>query len=108
VRAGLNPRLELEGVLVTMFDGRANLSQQVYSEIKKFFGSKLYETVIPRNIRLAEAPSHGLSVLAYDRHSSGAGAYLALGKEFLERRGELPPIPRAEPDLAMAGSGGPE
>jgi chromosome partitioning protein len=97
VRAGLNPRLELEGVLVTMFDGRATLTQQVYAEIKKFFGTKLYGTVIPRNVRLAEAPSHGLPALVYDRHSSGAGAYLTMAREFLERRGELPRLPIAEP-----------
>lgn len=97
VRAGLNPRLELEGVLVTMFDGRATLTQQVYAEIKKFFGTKLYGTVIPRNVRLAEAPSHGQPALVYDRHSSGASAYLTLAREFLERRGELPRLPIAEP-----------
>jgi chromosome partitioning protein len=97
VRGGLNPRLELEGVLVTMFDGRANLSQQVYAEIKKFFGTKLYSTAIPRNIRLAEAPSHGQPALVYDRHSTGAAAYLALAREFLERRGELPRLPVTEP-----------
>lgn len=97
VRAGLNPRLELEGVLVTMFDGRATLTQQVYAEIKKFFGTKLYGTVIPRNVRLAEAPSHGQPALVYDRHSSGAAAYLTLAREFLERRGEWPRLPVAEP-----------
>ena len=96
VRAGLNPRLELEGVLVTMFDGRATLTQQVYAEIKKFFGTKLYGTVIPRNVRLAEAPSHGQPALVYDRHSSGASAYLTLAREFLERRGELPRLPIEE------------
>jgi len=94
VRAGLNPRLELEGVLITMFDGRANLAQQVLAEIQKFFGSKLYKTVIPRNIRLAEAPSHGQPALLYDRHSSGASAYLELGREFLERRGDKPSASR--------------
>lgn len=101
VRAGLNPRLELEGVLVTMFDGRATLTQQVYAEIKKFFGTKLYGTVIPRNVRLAEAPSHGLPALVYDRHSSGAAAYLTLAREFLERRGELPRLPVTEPAVAV-------
>ena len=104
VRGGLNPKLELEGVLVTMFDGRANLSQQVYGEIKKFFGTKLYQTAIPRNVRLAEAPSHGLPALVYDRHSSGAAAYLTLAKEFLERRGELPKVPIDE--AVPAGAGG--
>jgi chromosome partitioning protein len=102
VRAGLNPRLELEGVLVTMFDGRSNLAQQVYGEIKKFFGTKLYGTAIPRNVRLAEAPSHGKPALVYDRHSSGASAYLTLAKEFLERRGELPALPTEEPAAVAA------
>lgn len=93
VRGTLNPRLELEGVLVTMFDGRANLSQQVLSEVRRFFGDKLYQTLIPRNVRLAEAPSHGKPVISYDRGSTGASAYLALAKEFLERRGESLPVP---------------
>ena len=90
VRAGLNPALELEGVLVTMYDPRANLTQQVYAELKKHFGDKVYQTLIPRNVRLAEAPSFGKPVLLHDKSSSGAAAYLALAKEFIQRRGALP------------------
>lgn len=98
IRAGLNPRLELEGVLVTMFDGRSNLSQQVLAEIKKFFGAKVYQTAIPRNVRLAEAPSHGQPALVYDRQSSGAAAYLTFAREFLERHGAVvPAADAAEP-----------
>ena len=95
IRAGLNPRLELEGVLVTMFDGRANLAQQVLAEIKRFFGTKVYQTVIPRNVRLAEAPSHGQPAIVYDRQSTGASAYLTFAREFLERRGTPVPVPEA-------------
>ena len=89
VRGGLNPALELEGVLVTMYDPRANLTQQVYAELKKFFGDKVYDTVIPRNVRLAEAPSFGKPVLLHDKTSTGAAAYLALAKEIIQR-GALP------------------
>jgi chromosome partitioning protein len=87
LRGGLNPRLEMEGVLITMYDPRSNLSQQVRAEINTFFGDRVYAAVIPRNIRLAEAPSHGLPALTYDRSSSGAVAYLNLAREFLARRG---------------------
>ena len=85
VRKGLNPSLELLGVLPTMMDSRTTLSTQVYDEIKKFFPDKVFKTTIPRNIRLAEAPSHGLPVGAYDRFSKGSRAYKALAKEIIER-----------------------
>lgn len=85
VRKGMNPVLELLGVLPTMFDGRTTLSGQVHAEIKKHFPGKVFTTVIPRNIRLAEAPSHGLPVGAYDKFSKGARAYKALAKEVVER-----------------------
>ncbi len=87
IQESFNPQLQMEGVLVTMFDGRANLSQQVYREIKKFFGDKVFKTTIPRNVRLAEAPSYGKPVLSYDKNCSGAHAYLSLAKELLERLG---------------------
>jgi chromosome partitioning protein len=90
VRGSLNPSLELEGVLITMFDPRTNLTQQVMSELRKHFGDKVYRTVIPRNVRLAEAPSFGKPVLLHDKASTGAAAYLALAKELVERRGALP------------------
>ena len=85
VRRSLNPHLELEGVLLTMFDGRTNLALQVAEEVKHYFPGKVYATVIPRNVRLSEAPSHGKSIFAYDRTSRGAEAYSALAAEFLQK-----------------------
>ncbi|MDB5167424.1 MAG: Sporulation initiation inhibitor protein Soj [Candidatus Saccharibacteria bacterium] len=85
VRKGMNPTLELLGVLPTMIDGRTTLSGQVHAEIKKHFPGKVFNTVIPRNIRLAEAPSHGLPVGVYDKFSKGARAYKSLAKEVMER-----------------------
>lgn len=87
VRKGLNPTLELLGVVVTMVDSRTALSGQVHEEVKKHFPGKVFKTAIPRNVRLAEAPSHGLPVGAYDRWSKGARAYKALSKEIMERAG---------------------
>ena len=84
VRRSLNPRLELDGVLLTMFDGRTNLALQVADEVKHYFPGKVYATVIPRNVRLSEAPSHGKPITAYDRTSRGAEAYTALAAEFLQ------------------------
>ncbi|MCX4370286.1 MAG: AAA family ATPase [Dysosmobacter sp.] len=84
VRRSLNPSLELEGVLLTMFDGRTNLALQVAEEVKHYFPGKVYASVIPRNIRLSEAPSHGKPISAYDRASRGADAYLAFVSEFLK------------------------
>ncbi|GAA3752147.1 AAA family ATPase [Terriglobus aquaticus] len=85
VVAGLNPKLELEGVLLTMFDPRTSLSQQVAENLKSFFADKLFETTVPRNVRLAEAPSHGLPVILYDPRSRGAEAYQELARELLRR-----------------------
>jgi chromosome partitioning protein len=87
IRKSMNPTLDLLGVLPTMVDGRTTLSGQVYEEIKKHFPGKVFKTSIPRNIRLAEAPSHGLPVGAYDRFSKGARAYKAVTKEVVERVG---------------------
>jgi chromosome partitioning protein len=86
VRATLNPRLTLAGILLTMHDERTNLSRDVANEVQHHFGSDVFETIVPRNVRLAEAPSHGVPVLGYDIKSRGAQAYLALAQEFLERR----------------------
>ena len=86
VRRSLNPRLELEGVLLTMFDGRTNLALQVAEEVKHYFPGKVYATVIPRNVRLSEAPSHGKPITAYDRTCRGAEAYTALAAEFLKKQ----------------------
>ena len=80
-----NPYIELEGVLLTMYDGRLNLTQQVTEEIKRFFPKKVYATVIPRNVRLSEAPSFGQPILYFDRASKGAAAYMALAEEFLDK-----------------------
>ncbi|MBO4235116.1 MAG: ParA family protein [Firmicutes bacterium] len=88
VKKGLNTGLEIEGVILTMFDGRTNLSMQVVEEVKKYFGEKVYSTVIPRNIRLAEAPSYGMAITQYDPKSKGAEAYLEFADEFLEREGK--------------------
>lgn len=87
VKSGLNKNLAIEGVLVTMYDSRTNLSKQVLDEVKGYFQEKVYETVIPRNVRLSEAPSHGIAIFEYDEKSQGAESYAAFGKEFLERVG---------------------
>ena len=86
VRRSLNPKLELEGVLLTMFDGRTNLALQVAEEVKHYFPGKVYSTVIPRNVRLSEAPSHGKPITAYDRTSRGYEAYMNLAREFLKKQ----------------------
>jgi len=85
IRISLNPQLQIEGLLRTMFDPRNNLSTEVTAQLQEHFGDKMYRTVIPRNIRLAEAPSHGLPILYYDKGSRGAQAYLALAGEVLRR-----------------------
>ncbi len=85
VRAAANPRLAIAGVLLTMYDERTNLSRDVAVEIRKHFADRVYETVVPRNVRLAEAPSHGQPVILYDIKSRGAEAYLAVAREFLRR-----------------------
>jgi len=85
VREALNPSLDIEGVLLTMFDDRTNLGQQVAKELRDYFKEKVFRTVIPRNVRLGEAPSHGMPVILYDVKSRGAAAYLALAQELLER-----------------------
>ena len=87
VRDNLNPRLDIEGVILSMFDGRTNLAIQVVQEVKKYFGAKVYSTVIPRNVRLAEAPSYGMPIIEYDPKSKGALAYSQFADEFLEREG---------------------
>jgi len=101
VRASLNPDLFIEGVLLTMADERTNLGQQVSGNVREFFGEKVYRTVIPKNVRLGEAPSHGLPVELYDPRSRGAEAYRALGQEFLRRDDPVrspEPLPQADGD----------
>jgi chromosome partitioning protein len=85
VQASSNPELSIFGVVLTMYDDRTNLSRDVADEVRRHFGDRVFASVIPRNIRLAEAPSHGVPILQYDIKSRGAEAYLALGREFLER-----------------------
>jgi chromosome partitioning protein len=98
VRGVLNPDLAVEGVLLTMADERTNLGQQVSSNVREFFGDKVYRTVIPRNIRLGEAPSHGVPGIVYDPRSRGAEAYVALAIEFLKKDGRfVEPPPEPEP-----------
>lgn len=90
----LNPDLQIEGVLLTMFDSRTNLSVQVMEEAKEFFKEKMFKTIIPRNIRLSEAPSHGLPIIHYDPKSKGAEVYLQLAEEFLGKNGDVScPLP---------------
>jgi len=93
IRINLNPSLTIDGVVLTMFDDRTNLAQQVTAELSRYFGAKLCQTTIPRNVRLAEAPSHGKPVLLYDVRSRGAESYIRLAKEMLERSGLLSEIP---------------
>ena len=85
VKSGLNENLEIEGVVISMFDGRNNLSLDVVEEVKMYFKNKVFKTIIPRNIRLAEAPSHGMSVIDYDEKSKGALAYKKLANELIKR-----------------------
>ena len=85
IRKKYNPKLALDGVVVTMFDGRLNLSLQVLEEIKKHLPGKLFKTPVPRNVKLSEAPSYGMPIKYYDKHSKGAAAYDAIAKELVER-----------------------
>jgi chromosome partitioning protein len=86
VRGALNPALEIEGVLLTMYDDRTNLGQLVARDVREFFKDKVFDTIIPRNVRLGEAPSHGIPCVIYDAKSRGAAAYVALARELLARR----------------------
>ena len=84
VQKHFNPELKIEGVLLTMYDARTNLGAEVVEEVRKYFREKVYDTIIPRNVRLSEAPSHGLPIIDYDIRSKGAEVYQALAKEVLE------------------------
>ena len=84
IKKSLNPDIEIEGVLLTMLDSRTNLGLQVVDEVKRFFPGKVYTTIIPRNVRLSEAPSFGLPITQYDKHSRGAESYISLGEEVIE------------------------
>lgn len=88
VRAGLNPDLEIQGVVLTMYDKRNNLSDQVANEVRTYLGAKVYQTVIPRNVRLSEAPSFGLPAILYDHKCTGSEAYIMLAQELMQRERE--------------------
>ena len=113
VQRSLNEHLEIEGVLLTMYDARLNLSRQVAADAREYFGSQVYETVIPRNIRLAEAPSFGKPIIVYDVVSVGAQSYMSVAKELLTRNGSIasvpansePTTPSTPPELANQASG---
>jgi chromosome partitioning protein len=90
---GINPRLELTGIVMTMFDSRTRLSQQVVDEVRQHFGERVFETMIPRSTRLAEAPSFGKPIIYYDKHSTGAAAYELLAQELLTRLDPANPVP---------------
>ncbi|HUD64912.1 MAG TPA: ParA family protein [Candidatus Sulfotelmatobacter sp.] len=108
IRAALNPELSIEAVVLTMFDDRTNLAQQVKTELKNYFGAKLCVTTVPRNIRLAEAPSHGKPALVYDPRSRGAESYIRLAKEMIERQAAYSqqPTPKTLATQDAAGPGG--
>lgn len=97
-----NPELAVEGIVMTMYDNRTNLAQQVVQQVREYFGDKVYQTLIPRSVRVSEAPSFGKPVIDYDRHSTGAAAYRELAKEFLNRR------KRAEGAAASTSPAAPE
>jgi chromosome partitioning protein len=103
VRAAFNPSLTIEGVLLTMYDDRTNLAQQVAETLREYFKERLFRTVIPRNVRLAEAPSHGKPVALYDLRSRGAEAYFELAGEFMARNGiESPRRPECRKPASAA------
>ena len=102
VRVAVNPELEIEGLLRTMYDSRNNLSNDVSAQLQQHFGDRVYRTIIPRNVRLAEAPSHGLPVLRYDKGSRGAAAYLALAGEYVRRHSQAEAAQEADSDTSGA------
>jgi chromosome partitioning protein len=106
VRQEINPTLALEGIVLTMIDLRNNLSRQVSDEVRSHFGDDVFDTVIPRNVRLSEAPSHGKPILLYDAHSKGAASYLALARELLQRHQRLSPQQIPATDAVAATPGG--
>jgi chromosome partitioning protein len=103
VREALNPDLQIDGVVMTMYDDRTNLAKQVVEEVRAFFGDQVYRTIIPRNIRLGEAPSHGQAIFSYDIKSRGAVAYLELAKEYLSHEEKGTGEGTAQPDPGEAG-----
>lgn len=106
LRRTINPALEIEGILLTMYDDRTTLSKQVAADLRSFFGDKVFETVIPRNVRLAEAPSHGMPVIFYDIHSKGAESYIQLAKEVVTnvQKRVGPGVERLDPGAGTAAT----
>jgi len=103
VRGALNPELEIEGIVLTLLDRRNNLARQVEREVRDHFGARVYDSTIPRNVRLSEAPSHGKPVLLYDIRSRGATAYLKLAEELLRRLAAAERTSETRTDAALAG-----
>ena len=102
VQQNLNPRLRLTGIVMTMYDSRTKLSEQVVAEVKRYFGARVYDTIIPRTVRLSEAPGFGLPITIYDPSSNGAKAYRKLAREFLKRETIDEPLPEEEPPAVIA------
>ena len=102
VQQSLNPRLRLTGIVITMYDSRTKLAEQVVAEVRRYFGSRVYDTIIPRTVRLSEAPGFGLPITAYDPASKGAEAYRQLAHEFLQREATDDPLPDHEPPSVIA------
>lgn len=97
MRDALNPQLALEGLVLTMFDGRNSLARQVHQEVRTHFGDQVFRTMIPRNVRISESPSHGMPVVTYDPSSRGAAAYRALAREIARPAVALaPPVPESD------------
>ncbi|MCH7921623.1 MAG: ParA family protein [Nitrospinae bacterium] len=105
VRSAFNPSLVIEGIVLTMFDSRTAVAHQVVREVRELFGDRVFETVVPRNVRLSEAPSHGLPAVLYDVRSRGAQAYLDLTKEVLAHAAQTPGAGSGGPDTRYIGSG---
>jgi chromosome partitioning protein len=97
IQQNLNPRLRLTGIVLTMYDRRTKLSEQVVAEVRRYFGPRVYDTIIPRTVRLSEAPGYGKPITAYDSSSKGAKAYRRLAGEFLAREATDEPLPDTEP-----------
>jgi chromosome partitioning protein len=102
VQQNLNPRLTLTGIVLTMYDSRTKLSEQVVEEVRRYFGSRVYDTIIPRTVRLSEAPGFGKPITAYEPRSKGAKAYRKLAQEFLEREEVEEPLPEEEPPAVVS------
>jgi chromosome partitioning protein len=102
IQQSLNPRLRLTGIVLTMYNSRTRLSEQVVDEVRRYFGPRVYDTIIPRTVRLSEAPGFGLPITTYDARSKGAKAYRALAREFLAREAIDAPLPEGEPPSAIA------